>query len=168
MEIIKSVKWTLGNGKAIECKIKATKSVSEDVIYADGWNIPNGKKTYSNTEINIYIDDKHYKECSAPAIVEEPFYTKATINQVKSMGGYAMMAGSVVLKKEIYEEIMAAIDVAEKESETAEYLEVKAIENAKEAKKVEAGKIAKARYNNLVKNGLCPKCGTFCYGDCGK
>ena len=37
---------------------------------------------------------------------------------------------------------------------------------AVEQKDLERIEIEAAHYDKLVENGLCPKCGTFCYGDC--
>ena len=31
---------------------------------------------------------------------------------------------------------------------------------------MEREEAAQANYEKELKNGLCPKCGTYCYGDC--
>ena len=47
-----------------------------------------------------------------------------------------------------------------------EYEAVKAIEVTKQKISDETERKASEMYTRQLKNGLCPKCGTYCYGDC--
>jgi len=118
MKILKSVKWTLSSEKSIEVKIEVTREMINDIAYADGSNFDLGKKLYGNTELKVFIDEKLYKNCFEPTIVEEPFYNAKTVKQVADVGGFAIMAGNVVITQAIYNEIMAAIAEAKIEAST--------------------------------------------------
>jgi hypothetical protein len=168
MKIEKSVSWISTTGKSIECKIVVTREARTEIAYADGYNVDLGKKSYSNTEINVFVDGKFYKNSSTPSIVSEPSFSAKTVKQVKDLGGVALMANHTLVINQIqFDNIMAAVAEATAEaSQDSEYVVAKAVEDAEKAAKEANLKESEKRYAEQVKNGLCPKCGTYCYGDC--
>lgn len=158
MTITKKVTWTTQTGLAIEVNIEVVKKVVAKTGYADGWNVPLGEETYESTEITITADGKYLDSSSyAP-------HKNTDVEQI-AKGGYAYIH-EVYITEERYEQIMAAITEAETEATEEDYTALKNAEIAKEAEKEAAIQAKEAEYAKLVKNGLCPKCGTFCCGDC--
>jgi hypothetical protein len=147
------------SGKKIEIKIEKTKDVQMDIAYADGQGIPIGKKTVDRIHIQVYIDGK-YKGDSYRA----PYTIKD--KDLISKGAYARV-GDLYLGELAYAKVAALI--AEMDTgigTTEEYEQVKALEVAKEAAKAAAEKAEEEHYQRQINNGMCPKCGTWCYGDC--
>ncbi len=165
MTSLKSVKWTLGDGRKAEAKIEVKREVNDDISYADGWNINLGKKTYEAIMIKVMVDGKQIANSyNAPSITNNDKITK--------MGGYAIINSTnmVVLKKEVYENIMAAIAEAMTEAnQDEEYKAVKAVEIEKAAREEAVREATEKEQQDLIDNhGMCPKCGTWCYGECSR
>lgn len=142
MEITKIVKWMLSSGKAIEAQITVTREMTEDIAYSDGWNVDLGKKPFENEKINVYIDGKFYGSDDKPSVVKAPYWGEDTIKKVKAANGYALIASNVVVSKENYDMIIAAmedaINEASKDEEYTAYIDGKkateeAVRPAKEA-----------------------------------
>ena len=85
--------------------------------------------------------------------------------QYIAMGGYARL-GDAIIKEARYNEIMAAIAEMEAELTTPEVEQMKAEETARQQAAEAAADAEAAEYARQIKNGLCPKCRTYCYGDC--
>jgi len=155
----KSIKWEK-NGKAIELIVKVDIGTSEKTAYADGWNVSTGTESYKFVNITVNLDGKYF--------VSYPIIEKVEDKEVVAKGGFAIIGGwfdkHLFLGEERYNEIMAIIE--ELSVETEEYKEVKAIEMAKEIEKENKEIESDKKLELLKKNGLCPRCGTFCYGDC--
>ena len=164
MRVISNVNWTSPIGANIKVSITIEKKIADKVINVDGQIFNKGKETYQFKRINVSangkISDISYEN---PRITTNPEYIKK--------GAYASL-GKVFFNKEKYDMIMEAIAKAESEAEEDDYTELKAIEieKANEVKKIAYKKAQEfmAGNKNAVKNGLCPKCDTYCYGDCGK
>lgn len=154
------------NGRKIEIEIERTKDVQDNISYADGWNINLGKKTVDSIYIRVFVDGICKTTAyNAPHIIAEQGYHKS-YKDLKAKGVYARL-GDVYLTETNYNKIMALIAEIDAEIKTTdEYKDVKAQEDAKEAIKVAAEKEAAERYQKLLDSGMCPKCGTWCYGEC--
>lgn len=164
MKATKTVSWKTRDGKEVRVEITKTRSVYDEII--DGYHNV-GKKTSETFEIEVYINDKFAERTfEKPTVVTRAIYFK-NYDQLKAAGVYANLAGKVFVTEENYNKVMTAI--AELEAEvtgTEEYAEVKAQENAKEARKEAAAQAADEQYRRDIKNGMCPKCNSWCYGDC--
>ena len=134
------------NDTIIEIEYTYEKKEVDKISYADGYNIVVGKEAEI---IDIAIVTVNGKEKTSGKII--------------NMGGYFNI-GSVNFKTlEFVQEIRSLKE--EVQSNVAKLdCEIKA-EKEEEIKKANFMK-AEEKYENLVKNGLCKKCGTFCYGDC--
>ena len=157
-----TVIWATKDGRNVKVEIKLSREVQDRVAYADGWNIPLGRETVNHLDLVMKIDGTY----------KTNIYRKPTTLQGRgyadliAKGAYAQL-GSVYIGEENYNLVMAAI--AELESEVTggeEYAAVKDQEDAKEAQQRAAAKAADEHHAKLVASGLCPRCGTWCYGDC--
>lgn len=166
MKVMRTINWTAKSGKQIEVKIEKRKGVADEIAYADGWNVNLGKKTEDSIYVEVFIDGKFTtRDYQAPHIITEQSYFKS-YKDLKAKGVHAR-AGDAYIAEELYNLIMATITEMDAElGTTEEFEEVRAQEVAREAKK-EAAYVARAEaYERDIKNGMCPKCGTWCYGDC--
>ena len=160
MKSSKTVSWMAMDGKTnVIANIEIERSVIEEIAYADGYNVPIGKKTYKNMDIRVLINGKQMERSSLiPKVSTHP--------KVLETGRYAVI-GKVAIMKSNYDEIMRAIETEISILESnEEYKAQKDIENAKEAKQKEKDIENAKNYAKQVANGLCRKCGTYCYGDC--
>lgn len=154
------------NGKTIEIKIERTKGLVDNIAYADGWNVNLGKKTVDATYIRVFVDGKCKTiSYSAPHIITKDSY-RESYDMLKAKGVYARV-GDMYLTEVFYNKIMDLIAEIDSELEvTQEFIDVKAKEDAKKAAEIAREEKAAAEYARAIKNGMCPKCGTWCYGDC--
>ena len=154
------------NGRTIEFEVERTKKVEDNISYADGWNINLGKKTVDSIYIKVIADGACKTIAhNVPHVIDEINY-RGSYKDLKSKGVYARV-GDAYLTEINYNKLMAFIAKIEAEFEDSEEFEaVKSQEVAKEAKKEAAEKARAEHYGELIKSGMCPKCGTWCYGDC--
>jgi hypothetical protein len=163
MKTTKTVEWTTKNGKHIEVTIEVIREVEDNISYADGWNVNLGKKTVDMMTIEVKADGKHLtRSYHAPNQIDP---SNEDNKELISKGAYARL-GDAYIGKEQYEMVMAAINEIDNVEMDDEYNQIKAEETAKENAKIAAEEEAKAEYKRQLANGLCPKCGTYCYGDC--
>lgn len=166
--MIKTLTWTTKAGKNIEVKIDITREVVDNAANLDGDIVNLGRKTQDHTCIEVFADGKFLtRSFHGPEIIDPKFYRNHS--QLKAAGAYARLGDSYISKAQ-YDAVMAAISEIDHEidaTQTAEYAEVKAREIAREQAREAADKAEAARYAAQIRNGLCPKCGTYCYGDCG-
>lgn len=102
----------------------------------------------------------------APAVVTEDGYGPADYAKIKAAGGYARL-GDTFISEDNYNTIVAAIAEADAEAAGgAEYEQVKAAEEAEEAREDARLEAQEKELERRIANGFCPKCGTYCYGDC--
>ena len=168
-KIVTLVNWTVPNGMVIEVKIEITKSVEKEISYADGYNIDLGNAIVEFKKISVYINGKYHESTSDnPQIVEDGTFTADYKAKVKAGNGYARLTDNVIINEMRYNSIMMAITAAEVEAEVGEieYAALKVIEKEKEIANRARELIAIGNYSNQIKNGLCPKCKSYCYGDC--
>ncbi len=150
------------DGRTVEIKVEMTRGVRDDVGYADGWNVHLGKKTIDSIDIILRVDGRLLaKSYNNPEILSPRFYKDKI-----TAGAYARI-GDGYVTKERYDDIMTMIAEIEAEiGNDAEYDAVKKAEEAKKETKNRAEKREAEEYEKALANGLCPKCGTYCYGDC--
>lgn len=164
MKSTKTAEWTNEDGRHIKIEVEYTKSVSDDISYADGYNINHGKKTYEGVEIKLYINGKvAIFSRYAPTPITKT--TCTDYDKLTKQGVYAMF-GDKLINKKPYDAIMALVAEAAEECTTPEFEAVKAAETAKELRREENLKRQDEEYQRLIDSGMCPKCGSWCYGDC--
>jgi len=165
MKATRTVTWE-SKGKVVKVEITKERAVRDNISYADGYNINLGKETFDALEVSVYVDGKWVTRGScAPNVVTRQAYP-SSYDKIKAAGGYARL-GDAYINEDSYNLVMTAIN--ELETEVAgndEFAEVKAQEDAREARKTAALEAEAKAYAQSVKNGLCPKCGSYCYGDC--
>lgn len=165
MEATKTVNMGTKDGKTVEINITKTCKVQPKTVSLDGDIVNLGKETIDTLYITISVDG----ECKAtatrkPEIIEPRFYKN--YEQLKSAGVHARL-GDAFIGENQYDAIMNAI--AELETEVTgdqEFAEVKEQEEVKKTEQKETLKARAEEHARLAKNGLCPKCGTWCHGDC--
>jgi hypothetical protein len=166
MEATKTI-TTTKNGKDIEITITRTIDVRDKTVNADGHIINLGKETVDRVYIALKVNGKFVtRDYGAPSPITKAAYPK-TYKELISKGAYARL-GDGYIGEDIYNLIMAAI--AELDADLAPSQEFEAVKAAEDAKTAAQDAADMAEYNRLereIKNGLCPKCGTYCYGDCG-
>lgn len=110
-------------------------------------------------DIEIKINGRHQgRTYHAPHIITE--------NELVAKGVHARL-GDTYVNEEKYNLIMEALAEIDAElTETPEYKEVKAAEEAKEAAELKKLEDAHDEYQRLLDSGMCPKCQSWCYGDC--
>jgi hypothetical protein len=159
-----TVAWKTQKGQTIEAKIEFVRELREETTYADGYNISYGTKTHEELKITIMLDGKKVLTSNWM-----PAKTTAADKKRLPATAYAIIGGKVIITEETYNMVMDAINTlkAEADAETdAKYAEVKAAEKAQEATQKAIDKTQSKAHIQALKNGLCPKCGTYCYGDC--
>lgn len=164
-EMGNSVKWTSEKGNVFEVKVDITREVQDKTVDADGQTINLGKETYESMMIKLYKDGELIEESRyAPSKITRTHYRD--YDKIVAAGAYARF-GDKFVNKTIYDKIMEAIELANNSTTVSEeYKAVKSAEIAKQEVEDKALDKEAARYAEQVKNGLCPKCGTWCYGDC--
>ena len=166
MEATRTVKWETKNGKTATVEITKTRTVRDNISYADGWNVNLGKETVDLLEIRLRLDGKQVaRDSQPPHVVTRTAYFSG-YDKIRAAGGYARL-GDAYISEDAYTAVMAAIAEADAEAAgTEEYAAVKAEELAKEARKGAKLQAQAEEYARLVKSGLCPKCQSWCDGDC--
>lgn len=148
-------------------EITLTREVTGKTAYSDGYNLPVGYETYENYEVKM----THKASGKVVWVSGKPgsgFAFFETANQYNKLpaGAYARI-GNAYVSEEVYNIAMSMI--AELDAEVvknAEYQEVEAKEIAREQPAEANLEAVAAKYASEIKNGLCPKCGSYCYGDC--
>ena len=158
----RTVTWATKDGRNVKVEIKLSREIQDRVAYADGWNVPLGRETVNDLDLVMKIDGKHKtSDYHKPSVLTGRGYA-----DMIAKGAYAQM-GSTLIAKDKYELIMAAISELEAEvTGSEEYAVVRAQEDAKEAQRRAKAKAADEYHATLVASGLCPRCGTWCYGNC--
>ncbi|HSW62354.1 MAG TPA: hypothetical protein VLH56_03410 [Dissulfurispiraceae bacterium] len=165
MQATRTVAWETKNGKTATVEITKTRTVRDNIDYSDGWNVNLGKKTVDLLELVLRLDGKQMASSfNAPHIVTKAHYSN--FDKIRAAGGYARL-GDAYISEDAYTSVMAAITEAEAEAAgTEEFAAVKAEEAAIAARREGELQAEAAEYARLVKSGLCPKCQSWCHGDC--
>lgn len=167
MEATRTVKWETKDGRQAEVTITKTRTVRDNISYADGWNVNLGKETVERLEVVLKVNGREVTEDNhKPIVVTKKNYSPQGYEKIKAAGGYAQL-GKAYIDEERYNLVMAAIAEADAEAAgSEEYAAVKSAEMEKEARKEAKLQAEAEEYARLVKSGLCPKCQSWCYGDC--
>lgn len=138
----KQIEWTLGNGAKATYTIEI---VREQVLDADGVKI-----TVPCCEIRDSFD------------ISGMGYISSSLDKLPRprMIGTKQIVASVGQKVGIDQQTYDAITAARKEVESDPEYAAKQERTANNQRKI-AEQIAQER-----RNGLCPRCDTYCYGDC--
>jgi len=138
--------------------LNAVKNIGCDLD--SSWDIQ--QETHDYMTIQIYCNDTFITRSNGIPSKHIPLHY--------AKNGCFAKINNVGIRKEQYNEIMNFITKANKSMLTFDYLRIKGQEFKKELKELED---LKQKYNtndknftNNTLNGLCHKCGTFCYGDC--
>jgi hypothetical protein len=168
MEATRTIKWNASNGDARRAEIIVEKKVIDKVFYADGYNIPAGKETYESIEMVVFNNDKKVDLFrNLPVVITAQSHGEKFAKEMIAKNAYSIIGNKVAINKEIHDQIVTAISEMEAStSEDEEFLEVKKLEQEKENRAIEEAEKEYKEYKRLIKSGLCPKCGTWCYGDC--
>ena len=138
METTRTITGTTGKGLTAEYKI--TMTVSDKISYSDGWNINLGNETLLS--ISVSVDSKHITSSAQEPRVLDARYDKRGL----AARAYARV-GNLYINQARYEEIMAVIA----EMTTPE---------------IKAEVVREQPKTHAQPTELCPKCHTYCYGDC--
>jgi len=145
MTATKSVTWTTKKGNIVEVTIERTKELRDKYASADGDKVKCGEEMIDELRLTMTIDGKYKaKDNTAPIVI----VGKVGYEKIEKAGGYARLGDSYI-GKENYELIVAAIT----ELET-------------ELGPVSASNEELQNEEQTTINSPCPKCGTWCYGDC--
>lgn len=165
MKATKTAEWATEDGREIKIIVEVTKSVSDDISFADGWNINLGKKTYEGVDVKIFVNGKRMvSSWSKPKIITKTGYGRDYETLVKK-GVYARISDTYINQK-TYDAIIALITEVTEECNNPEFEAVKAEETAKELKREQYFQKTEDKQQELIDRGMCPKCGSWCYGDC--
>ena len=157
MRVEKTVTWVSPSGAKIEITVEVSKSVETKVAYADGANIEIGTETVESKTIIIKANGKEVASSDInPVLSTRPDQKKL---------GYAHIE-KVYFDQAKYEMIIGAITEAELEATDEVFTSAQNTESQVNAELVAKEELADAEYAKKLENGLCPKCGTYCYGDC--
>ena len=162
----KTTSWTTARGNKMTASVTISKDVVENIVNLDGDIVNLGSKTVDTLNVTVSVNGS--QKCSAdslPHIITKEWY-RYDYERMAAKGIYARV-GDVYLTKAQYDAIMALVNTINDEiTITTEYTEAKAIE-AKATQRQLEDDIATVKADARdLKNGLCPKCGTYCYGDC--
>ncbi len=121
---------------------------------------------YINTKnITVKIDGKEIESSSTiNKIGDYPESEKHLSDVMRKSYGY--LSDNFGLSEQTYNDLKLALDECIADVTTPETIEQERIEQEKEEQLIARGKEKTAEYNRLIKSGMCPKCGSFCYGDC--
>jgi hypothetical protein len=166
MAVVKKEK--IVNFGSVIIKLKIEKGTQTSDRYFDGYNM--GKETRKIDRFLLDFNGKRTSEVKPTKILEED---GIRAEQKKAGSYYACATNGIGFKKESGDVILKAIQELEKEVELEideqtkkELKEIENVELEKETKRNEYLKQEKDIKEKNIKSGLCPKCGTWCYGDC--
>jgi len=166
MKFQRTIEWKR-NGKNTKVEITKTREICDKTTNLDGDIINLGREIYEALEIVLRADGKLMTRASSPPHIVDSYFSPDYKNII-AKGGHARL-GNIFIGEEAYQSIMIAIAEIEAEASATideEYLTLKAAEAAKEAAKDAAFQAKSERYAQNIKNGMCPRCQTWCYGDC--
>lgn len=159
MQVTRELDW---NGTTV--RITRTKATVDKTAYCDGDVATLGKATLDHVDIELIKDGKRITNGGEPKVLNAAFPSEA--RRIKE-GAYATINAGVYISKDKYDQLMEVLAWMDSELESPDdYEEVKAEEDKRkeQARKNEQEVIEYERCQRA--NGLCPKCGTYCHGDC--
>lgn len=162
----KEITWTTSSGAPVAVTVEVEHMVKDNIVNADGDKIDLGQVAEDALHIVMTVAGKLKADTTRAPQVLTLQSCGNYYGDLIAKGAYARLGDSYIAR-ELYDLIMAAIEDAWAGADTPEgYAEVKAAEEAKQARKAAQARKAKGDYQRQLDQGLCPKCGTYCYGDC--
>ena len=162
----KTTSWTTERGNKMTASVTISKDVVENIVNLDGDIVNLGSKTVDTLNVTVSVNGS--QKCSAdslPHIITKEWYS-IDYDRLTEKGIYARV-GDMYLTQDQYNQIMDLVKkIKEEITITAEYTETKAIEAKATQRQLEEDIATVKADARDLKNGLCPKCGTYCYGDC--
>ena len=160
METKKNVTWTTRDGRKATAQITKLCGVQENVVNADGDKITVGRKPIDSLTIEVFLNGElRARAYGAPYNLTE----RDLINNpaLAAAGAYARL-GDLFINQVQYDLVTDAITELEKMAfDTTEYAFILRKETEQEAARVE-----EEEENKFSANDPCPRCLTWCYGDC--
>lgn len=147
-------------------KMTLTREAMDKVADLDGYRIKTGTTAFENYDVEI-TNKAIGKTIYAHGKPNGFAFFDANLKGYKNLpaGAYARI-GDYYVGKETYDLAQQLIAALDAEAKSEEYEAAKAAEIA--AKKIEDETIdtEAKEYAAQIKSGLCPRCHTYCYGDC--
>jgi len=143
-------------------EISLTREVTDKVAYADGYNIKTGREVYESYDITI-TSKKNGKSVHTYG---KPNFSFSSKWNTMPEGAFARI-GDAYISEATYRLMKGMI--AELDAEVGKSDEQVALEVKAEAQKKAYDELLDqeaAEYARKIKNGFCPKCHSYCYGDC--
>jgi len=162
----RTTSWTTDRGNKITASVTISHDVEDNNINLDGHVSNVGKITVDTLWIVVTVNGSQKCSTSAmPTIITKEWYSR-DYDRLVSKGIYARV-GDMYLSKDQYNQIMDLINSINAEINlTPEYIATKKAEEKTDAQQKLNDDQEREDYQRQLKNGLCPKCGTYCYGDC--
>lgn len=147
-------------------EISLTRKVNDKVANLDGDRFVTGREVYESYDVKITSkkNGKSIKTFGKPGGFA---FFKTADQFTKLPAGAHARIGDAYISKEIYDIAMVMISELDAEvSRTDEQVEIEHAEVLRTQAEDRLMDLEAAEYARQIKNGLCPKCGTYCYGDC--
>lgn len=110
----RTVTWTMASGKIAEAVINVTRGIESRTAYADGDMVEISGKAVDRLTITVNVDGALVVETyDVPTVIagtNDPLASK-----VEAIGGYSIIH-KIVLKRDVHDQIMAAIEDARAEA----------------------------------------------------
>ena len=152
----------------VTVRIVRTVTIRDNVAYADGYNVPLGREIYDLVEIDLDRNGVRIVHSTYPPEVITQEQYRGSYAKLHAAGAYARL-GDGYISEMAYSAITAELEKLDAEitaQATPEYWEIKADAAERAAAAERSLEREATEYAHALKSGLCPKCGTYCYGDC--
>lgn len=156
----------------IEIIVEVEKRIFELDKSLDGFFC--GKETVyvNNKSITVKLNGK--KVCQSDTLskigdnsfIENLPQFKDMQKKYKEVVLYGYLTSNFGLTEPTYNDIRIALEECDTEVTTPETIEQDQIIEAQKEKENQIAKEEAEEYKRLINSGMCPKCGTWCYGDC--
>ena len=158
---------TINRGNGVVIKVFAEKRLYREKLWADGWDIGSKKESlYSKSLITLLREGKEVASSDAIHNFCDYELEAEWAQNLLAKGAVAYLTPQIGISAEV----KAFIDTAMTECLGRVTTPEVAAWEAAEEKRIEAERANSAaraaQYQRELDNGLCPKCGTYCYGDC--
>jgi len=152
-----TVEYTNATGTKVRIEMEYINEFRTVEIDDDGYKF-NSKELYQNQSVKLFINGT--EKVSARHLTEVTKENKIGMPVNAPIGSVMIQSGNTQIALNGHtEEIISAWKKLISEGTSDEVKAAEAKEAAKEIEETE-------KYNKLVENGLCTRCGTFCDGDC--
>ena len=146
-------------------EITVEKKIVKNEISLDGHVFEAKPELIKNQEITVTLAGKRIGSYSS--ITKNGTYPeieKRYSEQTQKAYGY--LSPEFGLSEQTYNEIKTALDACIAETTTEEIAKQEKIEAEKAAETKRKDDENQKEYESAIRDGLCPKCHTYCHGDC--